>query len=79
VQAIDTLTLLMVVLNLSGKHPKDHIGALTTGINTNAITWAGDGTKKMTITFAANDFGVGDKLYFGTDVDILICCRKYQC
>ncbi|MFX4627374.1 BapA prefix-like domain-containing protein [Acinetobacter baumannii] len=56
-------------LNGTGKHPKDHIGALTTGINTNAITWAGDGTKKMTITFAANDFGVGDKLYFGTDVD----------
>lgn len=55
--------------NGTGKHPKDHIGALTTGINTNAITWAGDGTKKMTITFAANDFGVGDKLYFGTDVD----------
>ncbi|WP_395527275.1 GA-like domain-containing protein, partial [Acinetobacter variabilis] len=56
-------------LNGTGKHPKDHIGALTTGINTNAITWTGDGTKKMTITFAANDFGVGDKLYFGTDVD----------
>ena len=58
-------------LNLSGRHPKDHIGALTTGINTNAITWKGDGTKKMTITFADNDFGVGDKLYFGTDVDRL--------
>ena len=56
-------------VNGTGIHPKDHIGALTTGINTNAITWAGDGTKKMTITFAANDFGVGDKLYFGTDVD----------
>ncbi|WP_322872312.1 GA-like domain-containing protein, partial [Acinetobacter indicus] len=55
--------------NLSGKHPKDHIGALTTGINTDEITWDGDGTQKMTITFAENDFGVGDKLYFGTDVD----------